>query len=252
MDVAVVTGGSSGIGQAAAVEIAALGTGVVLTYRSGAERAHDTVRRIEDAGGSAVALRLDVADLADHERFAAELTGVLSATWGTAAIAALVNNAGIGGGAPFAAVTEADFDRFSAVLLKGPFFLTQRLLPVLADGGAVVNVGSTSALPTGTESGYSHYASQKGALHVLTRCWAKEFADRRIRVNAVAPGSTRTAIADNAFARMPEAAEAIAGQVALGRVGEPADIGRVIAFLAGPASGWITGQIIECSGGQRL
>jgi NAD(P)-dependent dehydrogenase (short-subunit alcohol dehydrogenase family) len=138
------------------------------------------------------------------------------------------------------------------VRTRGPYFLTQRLLPLLADGGAIVNTGSNSALPSGVEAGYSSYASQKGAMHLLTRYWAKELAPRRIRVNTVAPGSTRTRIVDDIFTRMPEVIPAVAETVAFGRVGEPEDVGRVIALLLDDAAAWVTGQVVEASGGQGL
>ena len=252
MQTAVVTGASVGIGRDTALRLAEQGMGVVLTYQSRESAANEIVTRIEAAGGRAVALHLDLTDVASFPAFVEHLTSTLESTFQADRIDALINNAGIGGGAPFADVTEEQFDRFHLALFKGPYFLTQQLLPLLADGAAIVNTGSTSALPTGTEANYSSYAAQKGAIHTLTRCWAKELAPR-IRVNAVAPGSTRTRIAGDAFAGLSQALLAqLAGTVALGRVGEPDDIARTIAFLAGPQSGWITGEVLECSGGQRL
>lgn len=252
VDTAIVTGASSGIGQAAARRMAAHGMGVVLTYSSRKDDAESTVAEIEAAGGSAVAMHLDVADIGSFPGFIDALKATTQDKWNTQQLTALVNNAGVGGGAPFEDVTEDQFDRFHLTLFKGPYFLTQKLLPLLADGGSIVNTGSTSALATGTHPGYSHYAAQKGAVHTLTRCWSREFAARRIRVNAVAPGSTRTRLADNAFAELTsEQLEWMSSNVALGRIGEPEDIAGLIAFLAGPESAWITGQVIECSGGER-
>nr|WP_296765489.1 SDR family oxidoreductase [Rhodococcus sp. (in: high G+C Gram-positive bacteria)] len=252
MDIVIVTGASAGIGRATAIELGARGMGVVVTYNHRASDAADVVRHIESEGGTAAALQLDVADIAALPGFVQRLIAVLEEKWETDRLYGLVNNAGIGGGAPFAEVTEEEFDRFHTTLFKGPYFLTQQLLPMISDGGVIVNTGSTSALPSGTEAGYSSYASQKGAVHTLTRCWAKECSPRRIRVNAVAPGSTRTQIADDAFTRMPDAVAAAASTVALGRIGEPEDVARAIAFLAGRDGGWITGEVIECSGGQNL
>lgn len=252
MKIALVTGGSAGIGQAAAAEIAKLGVGVVLTYRTHEAEAKETVVAIEDAGGTAVALPLDIGEISTFDAFIADLTGAVADKWRASKIDFLVNNAGIGGGALFGAVTEEMFDRFHRVLFKGPFFLTQALLDFMNDGGAIVNTGSNSALETGIEAGYSSYASQKSAVHVLTRYWAKELAPRKIRVNAVAPGSTRTRIVDDIFTRMPELIPPVAETIPFGRIGEPEDIGRVIAFLISDAGGWVTGQVIEASGGQGL
>ena len=253
MHIAVVTGASAGIGRATAVRLAAEGVGVVLTYRNRSTEAAEVVAEIESAGGTAAALPLDLTDLASFPNFVERLSAVLERLWRAERIDSLVNNAGIGGGAAFADITEDQFDLFHLALFKGPYFLTQKLLPLIADGGSIVNTGSTSALPTGTEAGYSGYAAQKGAVHTMTRCWAKELAPRRIRVNAVAPGSTRTRIAGDAFATLPkEALDQVAAGVALGRIGESDDIARAIAFLAGPEAGWITGEVLECSGGQRL
>jgi len=250
--VAVITGGSAGIGQAAAIEVAKSGVGVVITYRNHEPEAKKTVLAIEEAGGEAVALPLDMGDVSRFDEFISTLRQTIGERWRASKLDYLVNNAGIGGGAAFGEVTEQLFDEFHRVLFRGPFFLTQSLLPHLADGGAIVNTGSTSALDTGIESGYSSYASQKGAVHVLTRYWAKELAGRGIRVNAVAPGSTRTQIAGDVIAKMPELVPQVGATIPLGRMGEPEDIGRVIAFLLSKAGGWITGQVIEASGGQGL
>jgi NAD(P)-dependent dehydrogenase (short-subunit alcohol dehydrogenase family) len=250
--IALITGGSAGIGQAAAVAAAERGIGVILTYRRHQTEAEETVQKIEAAGGTAACLYLEVADTSAFPQFVDDIAGLLRDKWQTDTLHYLVNNAGIGGGAAFPDVTEEMFDRFHQVLFRGPYFLTQRLLPLLADGGAIVNTGSNSALPSGVEAGYSSYASQKGAMHLLTRYWAKELAPRRIRVNAVAPGSTRTRIVDDIFTRMPEVIPAVAETVAFGRVGEPEDVGRVIALLLDDAAAWVTGQVVEASGGQGL
>ncbi|GAA4735636.1 SDR family oxidoreductase [Nocardioides endophyticus] len=252
MKVALVTGASAGIGQAAAFAIARAGVGVITTYRSHGSEGEATAARITAEGGRAVALPLDLGDVAGLDGFVEQVVGALSATFGATRLDYLVNNAGIGGGLAFGEVTEEAFDRYERVLLRGPYFLTQKLLPVLADGGAIVNTGSTSALPNRVSAGYSVYAALKGAVHTVTPYWAKELAPRRIRVNAVAPGTTRTRIGDDAFARMPELIPAVAEGIALGRIGEPDDAAAIIAFLLSDAAAWVTGQVIEVSGGERL
>ncbi|WP_405715078.1 SDR family oxidoreductase [Streptomyces xanthophaeus] len=173
-------------------------------------------------------------------------------TWQRDTFDHLVNNAGFAQMSMFEDTTEELFDALSRVLLKGPYFLTQTLLPLLADGWAIVNTSSNSARASGMEAGYSAYATMKGGLDVLTVYMAKEFSGRGIRVNGVAPGSTRTRLADNAFERFPEVIPALAAKTALGRVGEPEDIGMVIASLLSEESRWITGQNIEVSGGFGL
>ena len=252
MKVAVVTGASSGIGRSAAVEITRRGSGVVLTYSSNGQGAKEAVREIEQLGGTAVALPLDIADTSGFPAFREAVTGVLRETFGRDSFDQLVNNAGFAGMAMIEDTTEQSFDRLTDGLFKGPFFLTQTLLPLLADGGAIVNVSSNSALPHVTEPGYSVYASAKGALIVLSRYMAKEFGARGIRVNSVSPGATRTRFADDAFARNPEIVPELARQFALGRVGEPDDIGLAVAALVSEEGRWITGQNIEVSGGHHL
>jgi NAD(P)-dependent dehydrogenase (short-subunit alcohol dehydrogenase family) len=250
--VAIVTGASSGIGQSAAIRIAGRGTGVILTYHGNRDGALDTVATIENDGGTAVALPLDVGDTAAFPAFRESVVSSLRDTWRRDTFDFLVNNAGLGQMALFGDTTEQMFDTLMRVLLKGPYFLTQALLPRLADGGAVVNTTSNAALAAGLEPGYSAYGTMKGGLVVLTRYMAKEFSGRGIRVNSVSPGSTRTRISGNAFERFPEVIPGLAAKTALGRIGEPDDVGMVIATLLGEECRWITAQDIEVSGGYNL
>ena len=207
---------------------------------------------IEKEGGTAVALPLDVGSTETFPAFREAVVAALRDTWQRDTLDFLVNNAGSAQMALFEDTSEELFDRLMQVLLKGPYFLTQTLLPLLADGGAIVNTTSNSALLSGMEPGYSAYASMKGGLIVLTRYMAKEFSERGIRVNAVSPGPTRTRLGDNAFERFPEVIPGLAAKTALGRVGEPDDIGMVIATLLAEEGRWITAQNIEVSGGYNL
>ena len=250
--IAVVTGGSSGIGRHTAIRIAERDAGVILTYNTNPEGAEETVATIEDRGGMAVALRLDVGNTETFDAFTQRVSTEITDRWQRTSFDYLVNNAGFGQMSMFVDTTEELYDRFHRVILKGPYFLTQKLLPLLADGGAIVNTTSNSALPTGMESGYSAYASMKGGLTVLTRYMAKELSGRGIRVNSVAPGPTRTRIADDAFERFPEVIPPIVARTALGRLGDGDDIGKVIAALLSDECGWITGENIEASGGFNL
>ncbi|PJE97070.1 short-chain dehydrogenase [Streptomyces carminius] len=253
MKVAVVTGASSGIGQSAAIEIARRGTGVILTYGGNPRGGRETAAAIRKAGGTAVALPLDLGETGTFPAFRDAVAAALRDTWQRDTFDYLVNNAGFARTSLIEDTTEETFDGLMRVLLKGPYFLTQRLLPLMADGGAVVNTSSSSAaVTTGVEPGYSAYASAKGGLDVLTRYMAKEFSPRGIRVNAVSPGSTRTRIGDDAFTRFPEVVPALAAKTALGRVGEPGDIGEMIAVLVSDESRWVTAQNIVVSGGYGL
>ncbi|WP_330236457.1 SDR family NAD(P)-dependent oxidoreductase [Streptomyces sp. NBC_00566] len=252
MQVAIVTGASSGIGRSAAVEIAERGIGVILTYGRNRQGGLDTVAAVEEAGGTAVALPLDLGDSGSFDAFRDTVAGVLRDTWQRDTFDHLVNNAGFAQPALIADMTEDTFDRLSRVLLKGPYFLTQKLLPLMADGGAIVNTSSNSTAAYGLEPGYSAYAALKGGLDVLTRYMAKEFSPRGIRVNAISPGPTRTRLGDDAFTRFPEVVPALVARTAFGRVGEPEDVGALIATLVSDESRWVTAQNIEVSGGYNL
>lgn len=244
MNVIVITGASRGIGAAAAIEAAKRGMGVILTYNTNATAANLVVAVIEAGGGKAVALPLNVGNVDSFGAFKDAVTGALATTWDTAVLHGLVNNAGYGLFNPIESVTTAQFDGLMNVHLKGPFFLTQALLPLLATGSAIVNV--TSATTRVATAGVAPYAAFKGGLEVLSRYMAKEFGTRGIRVNAVSPGAIRTELGgglNDEFETM------LAGQTALGRVGEPEDVGRVIATLLSPDTGWVNAQTIEVGGG---
>ena len=190
MKTALITGGSAGIGQATALELARRDVGVIATYRSHRAEGEETVARIRAEGGRAVALPLDLDDTSSLDRFAASVVDALGATWGTSRLDFLVNNAGAGGGAMFAEITEDLFDFYHRVLFKGPYFLTQKLLRLMADGGSIINV--STGLARFTLPGYGAYASMKGGVEVLTRYLAKELGPRGITVNTLAPGAIET------------------------------------------------------------
>ncbi|MBS0427530.1 MAG: SDR family oxidoreductase [Proteobacteria bacterium] len=248
--IALITGGSRGLGRNAALHLARAGVDLVLTYRSSAGEAQAVVQEIEALGRRAVALPLDVSQSKSFGDFAAALKQALATTWQRERFDYLVNNAGIGVNAPIAQTTEAQFDELVAVHLKGPFFLTQVLLPLIADGGRILNVSSglaRFALP-----GYGAYAAMKGGIEVLTRYLAKELGPRGIAVNVIAPGAIETDFGGGAVRDNKDLNAAIASQTALGRVGLPDDIGGAIAALLQPGNGWMTGQRVEVSGGMFL
>ena len=247
MSVIVITGGSRGIGASAAEHIALRGLGVILTYNANPQAAATVVRRIERVGGKAVALKLDVADVGSFEAFRQSVELTLRNTWDASTLSGLVNNAGYGLFNPLETVTEGQFDDLFNVHLKGPFFLTQTLLPLLAQNASIVNL--TSATTRVATAGVAPYAAFKGGLEVLTRYMAKEFGERRIRANAVSPGAIRTELGgglNDEFEAM------LAAQTALGRVGEPEDVARVIAMLLSEEGAWINAQTLEVSGGYNI
>jgi len=250
MTIAIITGGSRGIGKAAALESAKRGIDVIVTYNSHKPGADEVVRRIESLGGKAVALSLDVGQAETFPAFADQMAEALVTNWGRTDFDFLVNNAGFGVFNMIQSVTSEQFDHLLNVHLKGPFFLTQALLPRMKDGGAIVNLSSATVRVA--TAGVAPYAAFKAGVEALTRYMAKEFGERRIRVNAVAPGAIRTDLADGALDKNPEFAALLASQTALGRVGEPEDVGRVIASLISEESGWINAQTIEVAGGYMI
>jgi NAD(P)-dependent dehydrogenase (short-subunit alcohol dehydrogenase family) len=248
--IALITGGSRGLGRSAALALAARGVDLVLTYRSGLAKAQAVVAEAQALGVRAVALPLDVADSAGFPAFAEQLRAALRQHWQRERFDHLVNNAGIGVHAAFADTTEAQFDQLMNVHLKGPFFLTQALLPLMADGGRILNLSSglaRFALP-----GYAAYAAMKGAVEVLTRYLAKELGPRRIAVNVLAPGAIETDFGGGAVRDNAQLNAFVASQTALGRAGRPEDIGAVVAALLSPELGWVNAQRIEASGGMFL
>jgi NAD(P)-dependent dehydrogenase (short-subunit alcohol dehydrogenase family) len=245
-----VTGGSRGLGRNAALALAARGHDIVLTYRGNEAAARDTVAGIEAVGRRAVALPLDVGDSATFGEFVAAVSRVLAEGWQRSSFDHLVNNAGMGVHATFENTSEAQFDELMRVHLKGPFFLTQALLPLIADGGAILNV--SSGLARFTLPGYAAYAAMKGGVEVLTRYLAKELGSRGIRVNTIAPGAIETDFGGGLVRDNAEMNAGIAAQTALGRVGLPDDIGTAVAALLSDDSRWVHGQRVEVSGGMFL
>ncbi len=244
MKIVIVTGGSRGIGAATARMCAAKGMGVILTYNSNREAADDVVASVNELGGLAVALNLDVSQIHSFAVFRKNVEKVLQARFGRGDFDFLVNNAGYGLFTPLADVTEDQFDGLFNVHLKGPFFLTQTLLPLMADGGHIVNM--TSATTRVAFAGVAPYASFKGGLAVMTRYLAKELGGRQIRSNSVSPGPIRTDLGGG----LNEEFEAkLAAMASLGRVGEPDEVGSVVASLLADENCWINAQDIEVSGG---
>jgi NAD(P)-dependent dehydrogenase (short-subunit alcohol dehydrogenase family) len=245
--IAIVTGGSRGLGRSTALHLAGQGFDVILTYQTQATQAQAVVAEIEASGRKALALQLDVGNSSSFSAFADTVREALRARWNTAHFQVLVNNAGTGLHASLLDTTEAQFDALVNVHLKGVFFLTQKLLPQMADGGRIVNISSglaRFALP-----GYAAYASMKGAIETLTRYMAKELGPRGIAVNVVAPGAIATDFGGGAVRDNAQLNAFVASQTALGRVGEADDIGAMIASLCSPANRWVNAQRIEVSGG---
>lgn len=248
--IALVTGGSRGLGKNTAFALAQKGIDVIITYNKQKEKAAAVVEELAHSGCRAAALQLDVSQVASFPAFAVQLSTVLKETWQREQFDFLINNAGIGINAPFDRTTPEQFDSLLDVHFKGVFFLTQTLSGLLADNGGIVNFSTGLArfcLP-----GYSVYAAMKGAIEVLTKYLAKELGPRKIRVNVIAPGAIDTDFNREALAAHPEMKEYIGSQTALGRMGQPDDIGGVVAALCTNEMAWVNAQRIEVSGGMFL
>lgn len=248
--IAIVTGSSRGLGRNTALNIARKGHDVVVTYHSRAQEAELVVSEIEALGRKAKALALDVGDVSSFATFVDRLRRTLQETFGRDSFDYLINNAGHGDMAMIAETTEAQFDALVDVHFKGVFFLTQALLPLMADGGRIINL--SSGLTRVSYPGFSAYSAVKGAVEILSLYMAKEFASRGITANTVAPGAIETDFLGGAVRDMPDLNKIFAGMTALGRVGVPDDIGPMIASLLSDDNRWITGQRIEVSGGQVI
>jgi NAD(P)-dependent dehydrogenase (short-subunit alcohol dehydrogenase family) len=248
--IALVTGGSRGLGKNMALSLAGKGSDIILTYNNKKEEALEVVSEIEALGRKAAALQLNVSDVKSFDGFITDVSNTLSNTFGTDKINYLVNNAGIGIHVPFAETTEEQFDTLLNIQFKGVFFLTQKALGILQDGGSIVNV--SSGLARFSLPGYAAYGAMKGAIETLTRYQAKELGSRGIRVNVLAPGAIETDFGGGMVRDNQEMNKQIASQTALGRVGLPDDIGSVVTFLCSDDSKWINGQRLEVSGGIYL
>jgi len=248
--IALVTGGSRGLGKNAALKIAAKGIGVIVTYQSKKEEAEATVNEIKQLGVQAAALQLNVADTKTFDAFFVAVKAVLKSVFNTEKFDFLINNAGIGIHASFAETTEEQFDTLVNIHYKGAFFLTQKALTLLNDGSGIINL--STGLARFATPGYAAYASMKGAMETLTKYQAKELGARGIRANIVAPGAIETDFGGGVVRDNDQVNAGIASNTALGRVGLPDDIGGVVAFLCTEDARWINAQRIEASGGMFL
>ncbi len=250
MTIAIITGASRGLGKSMAMHLAAHGTDSLITYHSKKDEADAVVRHIEGLGRKAMAFQLDVTKQSTFHSFTATLRDSLQSHWNRNDVDFLINNAGTGIFASITETTSCQFSQMFDIHLKAPYFLTQALLPLIRDGGRIVNI--SSGLARFSYPGYSAYAMMKGGIEVFTRYLAKELGPRRIAVNTIAPGAIETDFGGGAVRDNPEVNRGIASQTALGRVGLADDVGGAVAMLLSPESGWINGQRIEVSGGMNL
>ena len=248
--IAIVTGGSRGLGKNAIEKLIKKGVDVIFTYHSQAAAAQAVVQSVEAQGGKAVALPLNTGESGSFDAFVAQVKTQLQRVWQRETFDFLVNNAGVGLHESFATTTEEQFDLMMNVHLKGPFFLTQKLLPLMTDGGRILNISSglaRFALP-----GSSAYAMMKGAIEVLTRYQAKELGVRGITANVLAPGEIETDCSGGMVRDNPEVNQFVASNTALGRAGLPDDIGDMVALMLSDEAGWMTAQRVEASGGMFI
>lgn len=248
--IALVTGASRGLGKDSALQLAKKGFDIILTYQTKKEAANEVVKEIETLGQKAFALALDISTTAGFDQFATEVKSVLDTQFDSEKLDALVNNAGIGINESFETTTEEMLDAMTNIHFKGPYFLTQKLLPLLNDGSSVVN--TSSGLARFSFAGYSAYGAMKAAIDSLSRYQALELGSRKLRVNSIAPGAIETDFGGGAVRDISDLNQHLASETALGRVGLPDDIGSVVAFLCSDDSKWINGQRVEVSGGFKL
>jgi len=248
--IALITGANRGLGRSIALHLAEDGTDLIITYRSHADEADAVVDQARKLGRTALAVRLDTGEAGAFPAFTDDVREALRREWGRDRLDILVNNAGHGTYKPFAETTETEFDALMNVHVKGVFFLTQALLPLIGDGGRILNVSSGLTRFAAAET--SAYAAAKGAVEVLTRYQAKELGPRRIAVNVLAPGATATDFGGRRIRDTPQMRDTLGGLTAMGRVGEAEDIGAAAAALLAEGAAWITGQRIEASGGMLL
>ncbi len=245
--IALVTGGSRGLGKDMAIQLVKRGLKVVITYHSNETAAEVALNEIKSNGGEGLALQLDAREISGFESFKTNLTEELTKKWNTSKIDFLINNAGFGYNGSVYDTTEEAFDDLINVHFKGVYFLTQKLLDCINDGGGIINI--SSGLARFSFPGYSAYASMKGAIEVYTRYLAKELGERKIKANTVAPGAINTDFNKDRFEAAPQIVDMIASLTALGRVGEAEDIGGIVSFLCTEDAAWVNGQRIEASGG---
>lgn len=248
--IALVTGGSRGLGKNMSLQLAKSGHDIILTYRSNQAEADKVVAEIQAIGQKAIAYQLDTGDTKSFDGFLATVAAHLQENTGEGKFDFLVNNAGIDRSSLIPDTTEEDFDELYQVHLKGVYFLTQKALPFINNNGRIINL--STGLARFATPGYAAYASMKGAIEVFTRYLAKEVGTRGITANVVAPGIIETDFTKSVFERAPQAIEYISAHTALGRTGVPDDIGGVVAFLCTEEARWITAQRIEASGGMFL
>lgn len=248
--IALITGASRGLGKNAALHLAAQGVDIIGTYHSRADEAQALVLELEKLGAKAVMLQLDVGRSESFADFGTRVEQALRQTFDRQRFDFLINNAGVGLHVSFAETTVEQFDMLMNVHFKGPFFLTQQLLPLINDGGRIINI--SSGLARFTLPGASAYAAMKGAIEVLTRYQAKELGARQIAVNTLAPGAIETDFGGGTVRDNAAVNAMVADNTALGRAGQPDDIGGALALLLSPGAQWINGQRIEASGGMFL
>ncbi len=248
--IALVTGGSRGLGKNMALRLAEKGNDVIITYHTKKEEAQEVVTAIEQLGMKATALQLDVNQTGSLDGFIQEVTKVLNEKWNVSTFDFLINNAGIGATIPYLEATEEDFDRMLNIHFKSVYFLTQKALAIMNDNGRIINLSSGTT--RFCNPGYSIYASMKGAIETFTRYLAKEVGARGITANVIAPGPIETDFNNATIRNNPQIKGYLANITALGRVGEASDIGGIVAFLCSEDGYWINGQRIEASGGISL